>query len=85
MSAFSDCDGDGDYDTAVSCYLFQDGKTLKDELELIEGMKFDRGYISPYFMNTTKGYSVIVKLSVLLLKCCSIAGTRSQSPECWKN
>jgi chaperonin GroEL (HSP60 family) len=28
---------------------------LKDELETIEGMKFDRGYISPYFMNTSKG------------------------------
>lgn len=33
----------------------KDGKTLNDELEIIEGMKFDRGYISPYFVNTTKG------------------------------
>lgn len=33
----------------------KDGKTLNDELEVIEGMKFDRGYISPYFVNTTKG------------------------------
>lgn len=33
----------------------KDGKTLYDELEIIEGMKFDRGYISPYFVNTTKG------------------------------
>ncbi len=33
----------------------KDGKTLKDELEVIEGMKFDRGYISPYFINTSKG------------------------------
>ncbi|KAA3676236.1 chaperonin GroEL [Paragonimus westermani] len=32
-----------------------DGKTLKDELEFIEGMKFGRGYISPYFINTEKG------------------------------
>lgn len=35
--------------------LDQDGKTLHDELEIIEGMKFDRGYISPYFINTAKG------------------------------
>ena len=33
----------------------KDGKTLHDELEVIEGMKFDRGYISPYFINSTKG------------------------------
>lgn len=33
----------------------KDGKTLKDDLETIEGMKFDRGYISPYFMNSSKG------------------------------
>jgi chaperonin GroEL len=33
----------------------KDGKTLLDELEVIEGMKFDRGYISPYFINTAKG------------------------------
>ncbi len=33
----------------------KDGKTLADELEVIEGMKFDRGYISPYFINTSKG------------------------------
>ena len=33
----------------------KDGKTLHDELEVIEGMKFDRGYISPYFINSGKG------------------------------
>jgi chaperonin GroEL (HSP60 family) len=32
----------------------QDGKTLLNELEVIEGMKFDRGFISPYFINNTK-------------------------------
>ena len=33
----------------------KDGKTLDDEIEIIEGMKFERGYISPYFCNQTKG------------------------------
>merc|ERR1719481_2575437 len=36
----------------------KDGKTLNDELEVIEGMKFDRGFISPYFINTSKGAKV---------------------------
>ncbi len=37
----------------------KDGKTLHDEMEVIEGMKFDRGFISPYFINTSKGRSNI--------------------------
>lgn len=32
----------------------QDGKTLDNELEVVEGMKFDRGYISPYFITDQK-------------------------------
>ena len=31
-----------------------DGKTLENELEVVEGMKFERGYISPYFVTNPK-------------------------------
>jgi len=27
-----------------------DGKTLEHEIEYVEGMRFDRGFISPYFV-----------------------------------
>merc|ERR1712025_470306 len=45
----------------------KDGKTLQDELEVIEGMRFDRGYISPYFINTAKGQKVEYENALVLL------------------
>merc|ERR1711915_50522 len=45
----------------------KDGKTLLDELEVIEGMKFDRGYISPYFINSAKGQKVEYENALVLL------------------
>merc|ERR1719427_2016132 len=50
--------GDKSIGNLISEAMAKDGKTLLDEMDIIEGMKFDRGYISPYFINTTKGAKV---------------------------
>ena len=45
----------------------QDGKTLKTEVEYVEGLKFDRGYISPYFITDSKKQECSFDNPLLLL------------------
>merc|ERR1712190_550367 len=44
----------------------QDGKTMEHELEVVEGMKFDRGYISPYFITNMKAQKVELENPLIL-------------------
>ena len=45
----------------------QDGKTLDIEVEYVEGLKFDRGYISPYFITNTKNQRIEMENPLILL------------------
>lgn len=58
----------------------KDGKTLNDELEVIEGMKIDRGYISPYFINTAKGAKVEFNDALILFSEKKISTVQSIIP-----
>merc|ERR1719486_1494023 len=44
-----------------------DGKTLVNELEVVEGMRFDRGFISPHFITDAKAQKVEFENPLILL------------------
>ncbi len=45
----------------------EDGQGLEDQLDLVEGMQFDRGYLSPYFINKTDTATVELENPYILL------------------
>jgi len=45
----------------------EDGKSLQNELEIVEGMQFDRGYLSPYFINNLDRQIVALDEPYILL------------------
>jgi chaperonin GroEL len=45
----------------------EEGKGLNDELEVVEGMQFDRGFLSPYFINNQEKMVAELEHPVILL------------------
>jgi chaperonin GroEL len=58
----------------------EDGKSLQNELEVVEGMQFDRGYLSPYFINHPDKQIAVLEDAFILLHDKKISSIRDLLP-----
>lgn len=58
----------------------EEGSGLENELEVVEGMQFDRGYLSPYFINNQENMSVELENPLILIHDKKISSIRDMLP-----
>ncbi|ABC34732.1 chaperonin GroEL [Burkholderia thailandensis] len=58
----------------------EDGKSLADELDVVEGLQFDRGYLSPYFINNPDRQLAVLDEPFILLHDKKISNIRDLLP-----
>jgi chaperonin GroEL len=58
----------------------EEAKSLSTELEVVEGMQFDRGYISPYFVTNAEKMTVVLEDPYILLHEKKVSGLQSMLP-----
>jgi chaperonin GroEL len=58
----------------------EEGQGLENELEVVEGMQFDRGYLSPYFINNQQSQNAELEKPLILLVDKKISNIRELLP-----
>jgi chaperonin GroEL len=58
----------------------EEGKGMENELTVVEGMQFDRGYISPYFMTSAETLEAVLEDAYILLHEKKLSNVREMIP-----
>jgi len=61
----------------------EEAKAMETTLEIVEGMQFDKGYISPYFVTNPEKMEAVLEEPVILINEKKISTMKDSASPCW--